>query len=55
MNFLQMMSSVYPWFRSSHTMGGILMGTLDGLVDGAVAGLLFAWLYNMFNGLPKHT
>ncbi len=54
-SFLQMMSSVYPWFHTSHTIAGILAGTLDGLVDGAVAGLLFAWLYNMFNRLPEHT
>jgi hypothetical protein len=53
-SFLQMMSSVYPWFHSN-TIGGIVVGTLDGLVDGALAGLLFAWLYNLFCGLPRHT
>jgi hypothetical protein len=54
LNFLQVMSSVYPGFHIN-TMRGILVGTLDGLVDGAVAGLLFAWLYNAFAGLPRHT
>jgi len=54
LNFLQVMSSVYPGFHIN-TMRGILVGTLDGLVDGAVAGLLFAWLYNTFAGLPRHT
>ena len=55
LSFLQMMSSIYPWFHSSHTVEGILVGTLDGFVDGALAGLLFAWLYNVFCWLPRHT
>jgi hypothetical protein len=54
LSFVQMMSSVYPRFHTSN-IGGILLGTLDGLVDGALAGLLFAWLYNHFCGLPRHT
>lgn len=49
-----MMSSVYPWFHTSR-IAGILVGTVDGLVDGALTGLLFAWLYNLFCGLPRHT
>jgi hypothetical protein len=48
LRFLQMMSSVYPWFHASHSFGDVLIGTLDGLVDGAVGGLFFAWLYNRF-------
>jgi hypothetical protein len=55
LNFLQMTSSVYPGFHASHTIGNVLVGTLDGLVDGAVAGLLFAWLYNAFADRPRHT
>ena len=55
LSFLQMVSSIYPWFHSSHTVEGILVGTLDGFVDGALAGLLFAWLYNVFCWLPRHT
>lgn len=55
LSFLQMMSSVYPWFHASHTITGILVGTLDGLVDGALAGLLFAWLYNTFCGRLRQT
>jgi hypothetical protein len=51
-NFLQMMSSVYPWFHASRSFGDVLIGTADGLVDGAVAGFLFAWLYNAFAGRP---
>ena len=47
-NFLQMLSSVYPWFHASRTFGDVIIGTIDGLVDGATAGFLFAWLYNAF-------
>jgi hypothetical protein len=36
-------------------LAGIVVGTLDGLVDGSLAGLLFAWLYNLFCELPRHT
>jgi hypothetical protein len=52
-SFLEMMSSVYPWFHASHTLGDVIVGTVDGLIDGAVAGLLLAWLYNSFAGARK--
>jgi hypothetical protein len=50
MGFLQMISSAYPFFHASRTLGDVVIGTVDGLVDGAVAGVLFAWLYNVFAG-----
>jgi hypothetical protein len=50
MGFLHMVSSVYPFFHASRTIGDVVAGTIDGLVDGAVAGALFAWLYNVFAG-----
>lgn len=53
MNFLQMTSSVYPWFHVSRSAGSIAIGTVDGLVDGAVAGVLLAWLYNHFSFTAK--
>jgi predicted DNA repair protein MutK len=46
-HFLQMMSSVYPWFHASRSIGDVVIGTVDGLVDGAIAGALLAWLYNL--------
>jgi hypothetical protein len=52
-NFLEIMSSVYPWFHASHTLGDVIVGTVDGLIDGAIAGMLLAWLYNSFAGNPK--
>ena len=42
------MGSVYPFFHVSRTLGDVVIGGVDGLIDGAVAGLLFAWLYNLF-------
>ena len=54
LNFLQLTSSVYPWFHASHTIGSVLIGTIDGLVDGALAALIFAALYNGFAGRQSH-
>jgi hypothetical protein len=51
LNFLQMTSSVYPWFHASHTISSVVIGTIDGLVDGAVAALIFAAIYN---GIAAH-
>jgi hypothetical protein len=45
---LRLMSSVYPGFHFSRTLGDVLVGTVYGLVDGAIAGFLFSWLYNFF-------
>jgi hypothetical protein len=53
-NFLQLTSSVYPWFHASHTISSVVIGTIDGLVDGAVAALIFAALYNGFAGHQSH-
>ena len=56
MNFLNVMTSVYPWFHSSHTIGSVIIGTVDGLIDGAIAGCIFAWLYNaMLHASGKST
>jgi hypothetical protein len=49
-NFLQLVSSIYPWFHGSRSIGDVIIGTLDGFVDGAIAGLLLAWLYNLCSG-----
>jgi ABC-type oligopeptide transport system substrate-binding subunit len=53
-NFMQMTSSVYPWFHASRTIGNVIIGTVDGLIDGAIAGLIFALLYNAIGSLPRH-
>lgn len=54
-NFLQAISSVYPWFHASGSFVDVLIGTVDALIDGAIAGFLFGWLYNLFVGNPKQT
>jgi hypothetical protein len=46
--FLQMVSSVYPGFDASRGVGDLLVGTSYAMVDGAVCGFLFGWLYNAF-------
>jgi len=55
LNFLQLTSSVYPWFHASHTISSVVIGTIDGLVDGAVAALIFAGLYNTIAGHQTHS
>lgn len=45
--FLEMMTSVYPWFHHSHSVASVVIGTIDGLIDGAIAGCVFAWLYDV--------
>jgi hypothetical protein len=52
LDFLRMMSSVYPGFHPSG-VGELLLGTAYGLVDGAIAGCLFAWLYNAIARMPQ--
>lgn len=52
-SFLQMISSVYPWFHASRSFVDVLIGTIDGSIDGAIAGLLLAWLYNLSAGDRK--
>ncbi len=53
MEFLKLMSSVYPGFHVSRTFADVLVGTGYGLVDGAIGGLLLGWLYNLFTPSAK--
>ena len=48
--FLEVMSSLYPGYKTVGTPNSIIVGTLYAFVDGAVAGAIFAWLYNSFAG-----
>jgi len=48
--FLAVLSSVYPGFHPSQTMGDAVTGALYGFLDGSIAGSLFAWMYNWFTG-----
>jgi hypothetical protein len=53
-NFIQLTSSVYPWFHDTRSVSNVVIGTVDGMIDGAIAGLLLAWLYNAFCGVQTH-
>lgn len=46
--FLRLMSSVYPGYGAAPTVVSVLAGTIWGTLDGAAAGFLFGWLYNRF-------
>jgi hypothetical protein len=52
-NFILLTSSVYPWFHDTRSISNVVIGTIDGVVDGGVAGLLLAWLYNVFCGVER--
>ena len=47
--FLDLVSSIYPGYKSTGTLGSVIVGTLYSLVDGAVGGAIFAWMYNIFS------
>lgn len=53
LEFLRVMSSVYPGFHAARTLRDTLVGAGYGLIDGAVAGWLFGWLYNTFAGRER--
>jgi hypothetical protein len=53
-SFIQMTSSVYPWFHASRSVANVVIGTADGLIDGAIAGLIFGLLYNAVTHVPQH-
>jgi hypothetical protein len=53
LSFLQMISSVYPGFHISRTIGDVLVGTGYALLDGAIAALIFGWLYNLVVGQAR--
>ncbi|OGQ83628.1 MAG: hypothetical protein A3F90_16285 [Deltaproteobacteria bacterium RIFCSPLOWO2_12_FULL_60_19] len=44
--FLDLMSSIYPGYKTAVGLQGVLVGTGYALVDGAIAGMIFGWLYN---------
>ncbi len=48
--FLQLVSSIYPGYHATRSLGSVVVGTLYAVLDGAVCGLLFGWLYNRIAG-----
>jgi hypothetical protein len=53
-DFLRIMSSVYPGADTAPTLGRVLLGTVYGFVDGAFAAAIFGWLYGAFAGGTGH-
>ena len=47
-HFLITMSSIYPGYHATRSIGEVMVGAGYGVVDGGVGGLLFAWIYNFF-------
>ena len=47
-HFLLTMSSLYPGYHATRSIGEVLVGTGYGVTDAAVGGFLFAWVYNYF-------
>ncbi len=45
--FLDIIASVYPGYKGTPGIGQTIIGALYGLVDGGIAGVIFAWLYNL--------
>jgi hypothetical protein len=44
--FLKVISSIYPGYHATQTIGDVIVGTCYALVDGGAGGLIFAWVYN---------
>ena len=53
--YLKLLSSIYPGYHASGTVVDLLVGFVYALVDGALAGLLFGWLYNLVAGSPARS
>ena len=45
--FLKVMGSIYPGYHYGSGVSSIIVGSLYGFVDAGIAGLIFAWLYNL--------
>ena len=46
--FLTVVGSIYPGYHPGTGISSIIVGALYGFVDAGIAGLIFAWLYNLF-------
>ena len=48
--FLSIVSSVYPGYHAEPNLVSVLVGTAYAFLDGAIAGFIFSWIYNKFDG-----
>jgi len=44
--FLQTLSSFYPGYHATHSIGQVVIVTLYAMADGLIGGAVFGWLYN---------
>ena len=49
-DFLRIVSSIYPGYQHGTGVSSIIIGSLYGVVDAGIAGAIFAWLYNHLAG-----
>ena len=45
-DFLQVVSSIYPGYKIDGDVTSVLIGSLYGAVDAGIGGAVFAWIYN---------
>ncbi len=50
---LDLARSIYPGYSETTGFWGVIVGTGYAFIDGAVAGLIFAWLYNLLASSSK--
>jgi hypothetical protein len=52
--FLKVIDSIYPGYHMGQWgFGGVIVATLYAALDGFIAGVIFAWLYNLFGKNKK--
>ena len=47
--FLELISSFYPGYHVTQTIGSVIVGTAYAIVDAAIGSFIFVWLYNRFS------
>ena len=45
-HFLQTLSSCYPGYHATRSIGEVVIVTLYAVADGLIGGAVFGWLYN---------
>ncbi|OGT29345.1 MAG: hypothetical protein A2W28_00570 [Gammaproteobacteria bacterium RBG_16_51_14] len=45
-DFLKVVSSIYPGYKVGGDVASVFIGTLYGAVDAGIGGAVFAWIYN---------
>lgn len=51
-HFLNLLSSFYPGYQATRSLGEALLVTVYALADGLIGGAILGWLYNCFVKKP---